>query len=356
MVSLTSKLGSIALSGLLFMNAAGSGGSGVSVYKQVSPAIVSVSSKTMRRDPFSPRKVIEVVNGSGTGFFVDKKRIVTNYHVVKDADKVSVRVIGGKEYDVVLDKTDVKHDIALMHLEDESSSGIIKFCEKEPVVGQEVFAIGDPYGFERSFTSGIVSGLDRTLEGGGGGGSGNLLHMIQVDAAINPGNSGGALVDAKDGCVLGMNTAIISAASGGGSDGLGFATPAKYIADFVDTGDGNVKVDNGFDNGFVLGVQLLNDQIAAELGIEGVVVVDVIDGMPASDAGIMGTKRSKDGYPIFGDIIVGISRDGDGDGGWMKVSQSIDLYKALDKYKIGDVIKLRVLRNDGLVDIYVSVL
>lgn len=341
------KLGAIALSGMLFMNTNISPSN--SIYKKVSPSIVTVQSTTLKRDVFSPRKFIKVPNGSGTGFFIDNKHIVTNYHVIRNADVVIIKDRNDFN-EAVIDSVDTLHDIALLHLNNSEIDSVkgesLKLCKKEAVIGQEVFAIGNPFGLDKSFTAGIISGLERTLEGDGeGNNQKGLLHMIQVDAAINPGNSGGALVDAQDGCVLGMNTAIISSGTG-----IGFATPSKYIQEIIDA-DGLDGDNLGL--GIYLGVELLPDNIAAEIGLHGAVIVDTIDGMPASDAGLLGTKRSGDGYPFFGDIIIGINSGNTGD--WIDIRSSIDLFRVLDMFKKGDTINFKVLRPEGVIELCVTV-
>jgi S1-C subfamily serine protease len=210
------------------------------MYNRMAPYVVTVDSIASKRNAYDvegPR--VPVKNGVGTGFIVkghmpkmvqapsltvDTVNIVTNYHVVEDSENVIVRLYGSnKEIDAHVENADPMHDIAFLSVPadafDEKDGGL-RLCEREPVVGEEVIAIGSPYGMETSVSSGIVSGLHRELSGS------TYRDMIQTDAGINPGNSGGPLIARRDGCVLGINTATIATGSG-----IGFAVPSPSIKD-----------------------------------------------------------------------------------------------------------------------------
>lgn len=227
---------------------------------------------------------------SGSGFIFDKYgHIITNNHVIEDAVEVEVTYDGKREKAVLVGKSD-KNDIAILSLN--SNKQIYKhlaFCDNEPNIGQNVIAIGNPFGFDQSVSTGSISGLHRTLDG-----DTTLLNMIQTDTAINPGNSGGPLIDADRQCVIGMTTAMVS-------PGVGFAIPStdlKYDIDMI------LNHKQGND---ILGVELLPDDLNQALGLPGVAVVDVIEGSIAKDLGIVGTSRNDMGVPVFGDIITSIN-------------------------------------------------
>lgn len=268
------------------------------------------------------------IHGVGTGFIVSADgQIVTNAHVVDGADSVKVTLADGRKVDGKVLGTDTATDIALVKVDAGDSLPTVAFGDSTQLkVGQDVVAIGNPFGLGNSVTAGIVSALGRDIN------SGPFDNYIQTDAAINKGNSGGPLFD-TDGEVVGINTAIFSPT--GGSVGIGFAVPsetaAKVVAALADGG----KVERGF-----LGVQIqpVTEDIAAALGFDaakGVLVTDVTADTPAAKAGI-----------TRGDIVVSV--DG------TEVNAPRDLTRMIATDAPGATVKLGLLRAGKPVDATVT--
>merc|ERR1712100_879662 len=194
-------------------------------------------------------------------------------------------------------------------------------------VGQKVFAIGNPFGLDHTLTTGVVSGLSRQIPSGNTGRP--IDGIIQTDAAINPGNSGGPLLNSSD-QLIGLNTAIYSAS--GTSSGVGFALPVDMVTGIVDQ-----IIRFGRVTRPIIGVSFAPDEIAEQLGLGGVLVLDAREGGPAERAGIRSTKRDDSGRLLLGDVIVGIEDE--------KIEDSYDLFRALDKHVVGDSVKISVFRD-----------
>ncbi|MEW6518617.1 MAG: DegQ family serine endoprotease [Thermodesulfobacteriota bacterium] len=211
--------------------------------------------------------------------------IITNNHVIDEADEINVRFANHEEYVAKIIGRDSKTDVALIKIEPKDSLPYASFGDSEKLrVGDWVIAIGNPFGFEQTVTAGIVSGKGRTL------GSGNYENFIQTDASINPGNSGGPLFN-LEGEMVGINTAIYSRS--GGNIGIGFAIPINMAKNVIDQLKTTGKVTRGW-----LGVmiQSVSQDLARQFGLDkpiGALVGEVSPGSPAEKAGI-----------IPGDIIV----------------------------------------------------
>jgi len=271
------------------------------IVKQVAPAVVNVyaSRKVVRRqrvspffdDPFfrrffgqpdggfnRPRERVESSLGSGVIISADGT-VITNHHVIKDADEVRVALNDRREFDADIVLLDERTDLAVLKIRAEGPFDHVAFAESDSLeVGDIVLAIGNPFGVGQTVTQGIVSATARTQVG-----VTDFQFFIQTDAAINPGNSGGALVD-MTGRLVGINTAIFSRS--GGSNGIGFAIPAhmaRFVARAADQGG---KVQRPW-----LGatVQQVNAEIAEALSLDrpqGVLVTAVFEGSPAHEAGL----------------------------------------------------------------------
>ena len=198
-----------------------------------------------------------------------------------------------------------------------------------------MFAIGNPFGLDQTLTTGVISALGREIESVT---RRPIQGVIQTDAAINPGNSGGPLLDSA-GRLIGVNAAIYSPS--GASAGIGFAIPVdtvnRIVAELIRYGK---VIRPG------IGVQVAEDQIAEQLGVEGVLVVDVRAGSAAAKAGVRPTRREASGRVRLGDVIVAI--DG------TKVASPNDLFIALDKYKVGDAVNLSLFRDGQTVQTKVT--
>lgn len=268
------------------------------------------------------------VHGVGTGFIVSADgQIVTNAHVVDGATSVKVTLADGRTVDGKVLGHDSATDIALVKIDAGTGLPTVAFGDSRQLkVGQDVVAIGNPFGLGNSVTSGIVSALGRDIN------SGPFDNYIQTDAAINKGNSGGPLFN-TDGAVVGINTAIFSPT--GGSVGIGFAVPSETAAQVVKALAEGGKVDRGF-----LGVQIqpVTEDIAAALGFDaakGVLVSDVTPDTPAAKAGI-----------ARGDIVLTV--DG------TAVNSPRDLTRAIAADAPGATVKLGLLRAGAPVDATVT--
>ena len=307
--------------------------------------------------------------GSGSGFVVDAEgSIVTNYHVVDAAlEEGTVDLLEGAEIRVRFqDGSDVRvrvvganalYDLALLAPEDPAAmpEGIAPVeLRAEPArVGQKAIAIGNPFGFESTVTTGIVSAVGRTLPGVGE----VAVPLVQTDAAINPGNSGGPLLDSA-GRLIGVNTAIVPTVSAGGqrgSLGIGFAVPSTTVASVLDElrDGGFVSIANRARLGItVRNVAAYPEALRERLGLPdtGVAVIGVAEGGPADEAGLRGATLSveMDGrsIPVPDDVITAI--DG------REVRTTDDLQSAVFALGEGDTVTLTVVRADATVEIDVT--
>jgi S1-C subfamily serine protease len=251
--------------------------------------------------------LIQTNLGLGSGFVHDTNgHIITNHHVIEDADAIQVTFLDGNITSANVIGTDIYSDLAVIKVDPEVTAlhPVVLGSSSELIVGEPVAAMGNPFGLSDTLTVGIVSSVERTLDAAGGY---VIIDVIQIDAAVNPGNSGGPLVNVK-GQVVGVNTAIQSET--GTFTGIGFAIPSdtvkREIGDLIENGDYRHPW---------LGVSALDVDlsIADAMGLEkpqGVLIVDVTAGSPADQAGIRGTDQNvtSDGQiiPIGGDVITAI--------------------------------------------------
>ena len=320
----------------------------VDLFTKSKSAVVFITNVAVRRDAFT-LSLTEQPQGAGSGIIWDDEgHVVTNYHVIRNANELKVQFSlqnnrgpnsKGKINDV-LDACDAvvvgfddDKDIAVLKLMDESCY-TNKARRALPIgsssslqVGQKVFAIGNPFGLDHTLTTGVVSGLSRQIQSGNTGRP--IDGIIQTDAAINPGNSGGPLLNSS-GQLIGLNTAIYSAS--GTSSGVGFALPVDMVTGIVDQ-----IIRFGRVTRPIIGVSFAPDEIAEQLGLGGVLVLDAREGGPAERAGIRSTKRDDSGRLLLGDVIVGIDDE--------KIEDSYDLYRALDTHVVGDSVKVSVFRD-----------
>lgn len=306
------------------------------IFRDVSPSVFKVTSIEYMNDPFSPGNASKKINGTGTGFmYRGKDYVITNAHVVLDSMKVKV-----DDMDAEIVGVDTKRDIALLKLDvgDRAIKPLQK-CIDPASVGDTVLALGNPLGFEKSLTSGIVSGIDRSLSSET---SVPLMQLIQTDASINPGNSGGPLLSGKDGCVLGVNTALVSPGTGGGNAGLGFAIPMEVVDQIID----NIINQGEQKEEVALGVSLLPDIYSDGLGVDGVIIANVFPGGLGEQIGLQGTYRDVQGRPNIGDIILEINGK--------KIEKLADVYVAMQKVVKGELLSLKILKFEGVVDVTVQ--
>jgi S1-C subfamily serine protease len=269
-----------------------------------------------------------VPRGSGSGFvWDDQGHIVTNFHVIDEGDKFMVSLPNQKQVEATLVGRDPTKDIAVLKLGQlvAGLSPVSIGASRDLQVGQKVIAIGNPFGFDHTVTTGIVSALGRSIVGAG---DVTIRDMIQTDASINPGNSGGPLLNSS-GELIGMNTMIATPTS----SGVGFAIPVDTIRKIVPQLIQSGKVTRP-DIG---GVEFVRDEVAQRAGITGAVVLQVSRGSRAYDLGLRGLYRDNFGRLLIRDVVTGIDATA--------VKSWDDLFTALDGYKIGDTVTLTVERE-----------
>lgn len=304
----------------------------INVFQNTADSVVNVSNLRKTRG-FFDMDATEVQAGMGSGLVWDNAgHIVTNYHVVEggDAFVVSFRE-DKKQYRAKLVGGDPKNDLAVLKLEEvpKNLKSIPRGDSKTLLVGQKALAIGNPLGLDHTLTTGSISALDRKIKGYGGV---SIAGMIQTDASINPGNSGGALLDSQ-GKLIGINAMIFNGGGSSASAGLGFAIPVNTVKDIVPQ-----LIQYGKVNRPGLGVAILEEQYAARFGLEEGVMVKFVDPKgPASKAGLQGITRDRRGQYYIGDVIVGINND--------EIKSYDDLYLVINKYKIGEKIKVKIIRD-----------
>jgi len=283
---------------------------------------------------------------TGSGFLIDNDgHILTNAHVVEGAKRVDVQLGDGDTQQAQIVGTDPSSDIALLKVDNTEGVQPLTLGDSTKVqVGDPVVAIGNPFGLDRTVTTGIVSALQRQIQAPNGF---SISDVIQTDAAINPGNSGGPLIDG-DGQVIGINSQIES--QSGGNVGIGFAVPIKTAADVVSQLENGGEVQRAY-----LGITGgdISSSVAQALNLpvqQGVLVEQVLNGGPADDAGIKGaTGQATIGgqtVPIGGDIITKV--DG------KDVTGMDDVVSAVNDHKPGDDLTLTVWRDGQQRDVTVK--
>jgi S1-C subfamily serine protease len=316
---------------------AGEERSTIEIFERASPSVVFITTR-QRVVSLWTRNVLSVPSGTGSGFIWDDLgHVVTNNHVIEGPSEATVRLNDGRSYGAVLVGTSPAHDLAVLRISVPfnrppavpiGTSGDLK-------VGQKVFAIGNPFGLDYTLTSGIVSALDRSLEEDSGT---TIEHLIQTDAAINPGNSGGPLLDSA-GRLIGINTAIFSPS--GAYAGIGFAVPVDTVNRVVPQLIAQGKY---IRPGLGIAVDAdVNRALTEQLDIQGVLVLKVEPGSAAEAAGLLGTRVDRVGEVIPGDIILAL--DG------KPVDSVAALLSALDEYRIGDQVVLRIWRSGRELDV-----
>ena len=311
----------------------------INVYALCNEAVVNINTQVTAYDWFLQPYVQD--GGSGSGSIIDKRGyILTNVHVIADATKIYVSLFDGTQYEAEVVGTDLDSDLAVIKFTPPAGMELktIAFGDSSALkVGQRVIAIGNPFGLERTMTTGIVSGLGRPIQN-----SNNRIirDMVQTDAAINPGNSGGPLLD-TNGKMIGINTMIQS--SSGSSAGVGFAVPSttavRVVADLIKYG----KVHRGTIDATVI---QMSRRIAQYAGLDisnGVLISEVVRGGNAEAAGLRGGSEAayygsrRDIIYIGGDVITQIDN--------IAVTSLADYYSALESKKAGDVVTVVVRRN-----------
>lgn len=303
----------------------------IEIYRSLSPGVVNIHSTSYSRDYFG---FVEPQEGSGSGSIIDRDgNILTNYHVIEGAQKLAVSLGGKKTYAARLVGGDPDTDLAVIRLIELPREGltVVPLGDSDKLaVGQKVLAIGNPFGMDRTLTTGVISGLQRPIRAR----NGRLIEgAIQTDASINPGNSGGPLFDSH-GRMIGINSQILSPS--GTSAGVGFAVPVniakRVVPQLVSSGEvRRAKLGISTRN-----VEALKNQVDLPVQ-EGVLIWQVAQGGAAANAGLRGLQQTEDGSVELGDIIVGIDSE--------RVGNSDDLARLLDKHQVGDSVNVQILRN-----------
>jgi len=301
----------------------------IEVFERISPSVTYITNKRFQRDYFS-FNVMEIPQGTGSGFLWDNKgHIVTNFHVVYEADEIEVRMRDGKSYDADVVGADPDHDLVVLQINatNLNISPVMIGNSNDLQVGQKVLAIGNPFGLDSTLTTGVISALGRTIQSM----TKRYIHdVIQTDAAINPGNSGGPLLDSF-GRLIGVNTAIISPS--GTYSGVGFAVPVDTVNRIVTKLINHGKVGRpGF------GISLIPEHIMSRIGAEGVGILEVFKGSSAEEAGLREVKRLSNGRVQMGDIIIEVAGS--------KIRGSSDLVRILDKHEVGDEVDIIIIREN----------
>ena len=311
------------------------------IYRKNIPSVVNVTSRAMKFDFFYGAVPQE---GQGSGFVIDKEgHILTNYHVIEDAQQLEVTMHNRKKYKATVVGTDTVHDLAVIQIKAPDLVPAVLGDSRNLQVGQKVYAIGNPFGLAGTMTRGIVSSIRPVKEPNGA----TIEDAIQTDAAINPGNSGGPMMNGH-GEAIGINTMILS--NVGQNAGIGFAIPintAKAVLNDLMT-VGRVRRP-------ALGVSTIpiSPELADQMGLPadyGLLIVRVIPGGAADRAGLRaGTERAYLGNsPIMlgGDLIVAI--DGE------KVEDEQGLAEMMNNHRAGDTVRVTFFRNKRRMEVNVA--
>ena len=306
----------------------------VELFEKSKDSVVFITTQEQVLDYWS-RSVMDVPKGSGSGFIWDEfGHIVTNYHVIDGASSATVRLSNGTDYPASLVGADPSHDLAVLKIDAHSLSlRPMPIGESKGLkVGQMVYAIGNPFGLDWTMTTGIISALNRVIDGVDGT---KIKQAIQTDASINPGNSGGPLLDSAR-RVIGVNTSIYSPS--GASAGIGFAIPidlVNKVATQLITYGRYIRPTLGIDVD-----ERMNRLLNQRYGVEGIVVLGVEKGSGAYQAQLKPATVYHDGSVVLGDVIVKVEKQ--------KVGSIRELNEALDGKSRGEFINLTLLRGDRL--------
>lgn len=309
----------------------------IAVYERSNRSVVNITTRIAHADPFGFLSA-NPPQGAGSGSVWDKLgNILTNYHVVEDAQQVRVTLYNGESFPAQLVGEDAVNDVAVLRINapPEMLFPITPGESSRLRVGQKVYAIGNPFGLERTLTVGIVSSLGRTLRSRGGR---MMKSIIQIDAALNRGNSGGPLLDSR-GRLIGMNTAIANPSGTGENTGVGFAIPSSTLARVIPE-----LIENG-------------RVIRPEAGIarvyetgQGLLVAQVIPNGPADRAGVMGFRIAQEANGQAGvllrsnyvdrqsaDLIVGVNR--------RRITDAEEFLSILEQHRPGQTVVLNIIRD-----------
>lgn len=317
------------------------------IFKKVENSVVQITSKVSTINPYVIINGVPLESQStrlGSGFVYDTNgHIITNHHVVEGAKEVDVRFVDGNIYSAKVIGSDPYNDIAVLQIVDDFSEEHVVPLEigdsSTLEVGQQIIAIGNPFGLSNTMTTGIVSQVGRLLPNRDSGFS--IPNVIQTDAAINPGNSGGPMLNLQ-GYVIGINTAIQSTT--GEFSGIGFAVPSNTIKRIVPS-----LINTGNYEHPWLGVSGANltPDITKQLGLpknyKGVFVTTIVEGGPAHKAGLQEATFNAKGGLKGGDVIIAL------DGHQIRDMDDLIIY--ISEKSVGDSLMIQVNRNNELIEL-----
>ncbi len=316
----------------------------ITVYEKVADGVVNITSTAVQMDFFFNALPTQ---GSGSGSIIDTRgHILTNYHVVENAQKLEVTLADESKWPAKLVGSDPDNDLAIIKIDapKEKLKVIPMGDSKQLRIGQKVLAIGNPFGLQRTLTTGIISSLGRTIRSD----TGTLREdIIQTDAAINPGNSGGPLLN-SEGEVIGINSAIISPS--GGSVGIGFAIPVNTAKRVIPE-----LIAKGYVTYPYIGatIQSLIPEVAKYLKLKverGAMIAEVVRGGPADKAGLKsGSQKIQVGNTVVivgGDIVVKADQH--------EVKTNDQLIRYIREKKPGDTIVLQIYRKGEVMEVKVT--
>ncbi len=309
----------------------------IQLFQEVSPSVVNITKVSSRTNLFT-FDVYQIPEGTGSGFIWNPKgHIVTNYHVIQDAQQAYVTLQDGSRYRAKVVGSYPDKDLAVLWIDapKDRLQPIAIGTSDDLKVGQATYAIGNPFGLDQTLTTGVISAVDRKIQSVT---KRPIEKVIQTDAAINPGNSGGPLLDSS-GRMIGVNTAIASPS--GAFAGIGFAIPVNEVNRVVPEIIRKGKVTRPY-----LGVEVASDNIARRLNVSGVLILNVQPDSPADEAGLQGTQYDADNNIQLGDVIVAI--DG------KKIRKVDDLLSALEEHAPGEVVDIKVRRGNKTQEISVT--
>eukprot|EP00892_Ulva_mutabilis_P010674 jgi/Ulvmu1/797/UM010_0171.1 len=311
----------------------------VRLFQKARTSVAHIKTLTQPRSSFLQLDPGAIQPGTGSGFLWDTSgHVVTNFHVVQSAARVKVTLSDQRTHDATLVGVDPNNDVAVLKLPADAAAAdggnepISVGTSHDLMVGQKVFAIGNPFGLDQTLTAGIVSSVNRQIQGVA---RRVIRDVIQTDAAINPGNSGGPLLDSS-GRLIGINTMIYSP-GGGGNVGIGFAVPINTVRRSVAQIIAYGRVRRGR-----IGLRLLGDEpsmhLRHALGLPpGVIVHAVEPASGAEQAGIRGFSVNAAGEPVPGDLIIAV--------GGEKVQSSEDIAAIVEQFSVGDQVPVTLLRG-----------
>ena len=311
----------------------------IALFKAASPSVVYLTTLDVRQDQFT-LNLHQIPRGTGSGFIWDSDgHVVTNYHVLQNANAAKVTLNDGSTHDARLTGAAADYDLAVLKIDvpAEKLQPIKIGASAGLQVGQKAFAIGDPFGLDYTLTTGVISALGREIKSVT---EQPISGVIQTDAAINPGNSGGPLLDSA-GLLIGVNTAIYSPS--GAYAGIGFAIPVDMVNQVVPQLIANGKASVARAD---LGVTVAEPQQTGRRVRNGLLVLVVKPDSGAAEAGLRPTRRAIDGSLILGDVILTV--DG------QAVQTKVDLARIIGKHRPGDTVTLKIRRGTETEDLPVT--